>query len=83
MAEEIEGRGAQVEDGLRMSLIQVMGKAVDQGSEDGGIDQPHSSGCRVFIIPGLEKSLEPEDIASAIQPGIWEAQSSELLPHGT
>ena len=80
-AEEV-GQGAQVKNGLGMSLIRVMGEAVDQGSEDGDVDWPHSSGCRVFINPGLEKGLELEDIVGAIQPGIQEAQSGELLPHG-
>ena len=46
-----------------------MGKAVDQGLEYGDIDWPHLSGCRVFIIPGLEKGLELEDVVGAIKWG--------------
>ena len=81
-AEEIEGQGAQVKDGFGMSLIQVMGKAVDQGLEDGDIDWPHPSRCGAFIIPGLEKSLELEDVVGAIQLGIREAQLGKHLSNG-
>ena len=60
-----------------------MGKAGDQGSEDGDIDGPHASGCGVFIIPGLEKGLEVEDVVGAFQLGIQEAQSGKFLPQST
>ena len=51
--------------------------------EDGDIDEPHMKGSGVVIIPGLEEGLEVVHVVGAIQPGIQEAQSGKLLPHGT
>ena len=39
-AEEVEGKGAQVKDGLGTCLIGVMGETGDQGLEDGDVDWP-------------------------------------------
>ena len=75
VTEEVEGKGA--------CLIRVVGEAGGQGLEDGDVDWPYIRGCGVYIVPGLEEGLEPEDIVGAIQPGIWEAQLGKLLPHGT
>ena len=80
-AKEEECKGGEVKDGLGMGLIAVMGEAGDEGLEDGDVDQPHLSGDRVFIGPGLEEGLESEDAIDAIQLGIQVAQSGELLAH--
>ena len=82
-AEEEEGKGRQVKDGLGMSLVMVLGKAGDKGMEDGDVDGPHPGGGGVLIGPGLRKSLEAEGVMHAIQVGIQEAQSGELLAHGS
>jgi hypothetical protein len=81
-AEEVEGEDGQVEDDLGTGLVRVTGKAACQGVEDGDVDRPHMSGCRVHISPNLEESFQAEDVVVAIQPGIREAQSGELLAHG-
>ena len=39
-AEEVEGEGAQIKDGLGMYVIKVVREAGDQGSEDGDVDWP-------------------------------------------
>ena len=62
-----------------MGLVLVMGKARDEGAEDGDVDGPHPGGSGVLIRPGLEEGLESD----AVQAGIREAQSGELLAHGT
>ena len=83
MAEEEEGEGTQVEDGLGAGLVTVLGKAGDEGMEDGDVDGPHPGGGGVFICPGFEEGLESEGVMDAIQAGIREAQSGELLAHGS
>ena len=60
-----------------------MGEGVDEGAKDGDVDGPDTGGSGVLISPGFEEGLEVEDVVGAIQPGIWEAQSGEHLPHGT
>ena len=82
LAEEEEGEGREVKDGLCLGLIMVLGEAGDKGMEDGDVDQPHPGGGGVLIGPGLEEGLETEDIMDAILPGIQEAQSEELLAYG-
>ena len=82
-AEEIEGEGAQVQDGLGPWLVGGLGEGGDQGSEDGDVDRPDPRRGRVLIRPSLEEGLEAEDIMGAFQPGIREAQSGERLSHGT
>ena len=82
-AEEEESEGGQVEDGLGSGLFLVMGKARNKGMEDGDVDGPHPGGGGVLICPGLEEGLKSEGVMDAIQAGIWEAQSGELLAHGT
>ena len=58
-----------------------MGEAVCQGMEDGDIDGPDASVCRVFISPGLEEAPEMKDVVGAIQLlGIWEAQLVNSCP---
>ena len=82
LAEEEEGEGREVKDGLCLGLIMVLGEAGDEGAEDGDVDWPHPGGGGVLIGPGLEEGFEVKDIMDAIQPGIQEAQSGELLAHG-
>ena len=82
-AEEEESKGGQVEDGLGSGLVLVMGKAHDEGVEDGDVDGPHPGGGGVLICPGLEEGLKSEGVMDAIQAGIQEAQSGELLAYGT
>ena len=82
LTEEIEGEGAQVQDGLGPWLVGGLGEGGDQGSEDGDVDRPDPRRGRVLIRPSLEEGLEAEDIVGAFQPGIQEAQSGECLPHG-
>ena len=65
-----------------MWVISVIGEAGDQGLEDGNVDRPDLRGCRVLIIPGLEKGFELDDIVGAIQLGIQEAQLGKHLSHG-
>ena len=71
MAEEVEGKGAQVKDGVGTGAIRGLGEGIDKGAKDGDVDGP--GGSRVLISPGFEEGLEAEDIVGAIQPGIWEA----------
>ena len=72
-AEEEKGEGTQVEDGLGVGLVTVLGKAGDEGAEDGDVDGPHLGGGGVFIRPGFEEGLESEGVMDAIQAGIREA----------
>ena len=82
-AEEEESKGGQVKDGLGLGLVLVLGKAHDEGMEDGDVDGPHPGGGGLLICPGLKEGLESEGVMDAIQAGIPEAQSGELLAHGT
>ena len=43
-AEEEEGKGREVEDGLCLGLIMVLGEAGNEGTEDGDVDRPHPGG---------------------------------------
>ena len=79
--EEIEGEGAQVQDGLGPGLVGGLGEGGDQGSEDSDVDGPDTRRGGVRIRPSLEEGLEAEDIMGAFQPGIREAQSGERLSH--
>ena len=83
VAEEIEGEGAQVQDGLGSVAVSGLGEGCDQGSEDHDVDGPDMGRSGVLICPSLEEGLEAEDVMGAFQPGIWEAQSGKHLPHGT
>ena len=83
VAEEEESKGGQVKGGLGLGLVSVVGKACDEGAEDGNVDGPHPGRGGVLIRPGLEEGLKLEGVMDAIQAGIWEAQSGELLAHGT
>ena len=83
VAEEEESKGGQVKDGLGSGLVLVMGKACDEGTEDGNVDGPHPGRGGVLIHPGLEEGLKSEGVIDAVQAGIWEAQLGELLAHGT
>ena len=58
-----------------------VGEAGDEGTKDGDVDWPYPGG--VLIGPSFEEGLEPKGVMDAIQMGIWEAQSGELLSHGT
>ena len=60
----------------------VLGEAGNEDTEDGDVDWPHLGGGGVLIGPGFEEGLESEGVMDAIQVGIWEAQSGELLAHG-
>ena len=82
-AEEEESKGGQVKDGLGSGLVTVLGKAGNESTEDGDIDGPHLGGGGVLIHPGLEEGLESEGVMDAVQAGIREAQSGELLAHGS
>ena len=82
VAEEEESKGGQVKDGLGLGLVLVLGKAHDEGMEDGDVDGPHPGGGGVLICPGLKEGLESESVMDAVQAGIQEAQSGELLSHG-
>ena len=44
VAEEEESKGGQVKDGLGSGLVSVMGKACNEGAEDGDVDGPHPGG---------------------------------------
>ena len=81
-AKEEEGEGRQVKNGLGMGLVMVLGKAGDEGMEDGDVDGPHPGKGGVLISPGLKEGLEVEGVTDAVQVGIQEAQSGELLAHG-
>ena len=81
VTEEVEGKGAQVKDGLGLQAVGVMGEAGDQGLKDHDVDRPDMGGSGVLVLPSLEEGLEAEDIVGAIQPGIQEAQSGKCLPH--
>ena len=63
-------------------LVRGLHKAGNEGTEDGDVDRPHLGRGGVFIRPGFEECLEAESVMDAIQAGIWEAQSGELLAHG-
>ena len=82
LAKEEEGKGREVKDGLSSGLVMVLGKAGDEGTEDGNVDWPHPGGGRVLVSPGFEEGLESEGVMDAVQAGIREAQSGELLAHG-
>ena len=82
-AEKVEGKGAQVKDGLGMGAVRGLGEGLNQGLKDHDVDGPDTGGSRVCISPGLEEGLEAKDVVGAVQPGIREAQSGECLPHGT
>ena len=79
--EEVEGEGAQVQDGLGPWMVSGLGEGRDQGSENRDVDRPDMGGSGVLICPSLEEGLEAEDVMGAFQPGIREAQSGECLPH--
>ena len=64
-AKEEEGKGREVEDGLGMGLIMILGEAGDEGMEDGDVDWTHLGGGGICIGPGFEEGLEAEDIQSA------------------
>ena len=81
-AEEVEGKGAQVQDGLGPGAGSGSGEGCDQGLEDCDVDGPDMGRSGVLIRPSFEEVLEVEDIMGAFQPGIWEAQSGKCLPHG-
>ena len=66
-----------------MGLVAVLGKALDEGMEDGDIDGPNMGGSGVLIHPGLEEGLKSEGVMDAIQVGIREAQLGELLAHSS
>ena len=83
MAKEEESEGRQIEDGLGAGLVMVLGKAGDEGAEDGDIDRPHPGGGGVLVRPGLEEGLESEGVMDAVQAVIWEAQLGELLAPGS
>ena len=83
MAKEEEGKGRQVKDGVGAGLVAFLGKACDEGAEDGDVDGPHLGGGGVLVRPGLEEGLESEGVMDAIQAGIREAQLGELLAHGS
>ena len=82
-AEEVEGKGAQVEDGVGTGGVRGLGEGLEQGTKDRNVDGPDTGGSRVLVGPGLEEGLEAKDVVGAFQPGIREAQSGERLPHGT
>ena len=82
VAEEEESKGGQVEDGLGSGLVMVMGKAGDEGMKDDDVDWPHLGGGGVLVSPSFEEGLESEGVMDAIQAGIREAQSGELLAQG-
>ena len=79
--EEVEGKGAQVKDGLGAGAVWGLGEGLDQGMKDRDVDGPDAGGSGVLIRPGPEEGLEAKDVMGAIQPGIGEAQSGECLPH--
>ena len=81
VAEEVEGEGAQVKDGVGTGAIRGLGEGLEQGSKDGDVDGPDTGGSGVLVSPGLEEGLEAEDVVGAIQLGIWEAQLGKCLPH--
>ena len=83
VVEEEESEGGQVKDGLGSGLVVVLGKTGDEGMKDGDVDWPHPGGGWVLISPSFEKCLESEGVMDAIQAGIREAQSGELLSHST
>ena len=56
----------------------VLGKAGDEGTEDGDVYRPHLGRGGVFVCPGFEEGLESEGVMDAVQAGIREAQSGEL-----
>ena len=64
-------------------LVMVLGKAGDEGTEDGDVYRPHLGRGGVFVCPGFEEGLESEVVMDAVQAGIREAQSGELLAHGS
>ena len=70
VAEEVEGKGAQVKNCLGPWAVGSMGEGLNEGSEDGDVDRPDTRGSGVFVCPSLEEGLEVEDIVGAIQPGI-------------
>ena len=82
VAEEVEGKGAQVQDGLGPGAVSGSGEGCDQGSEDCDVDEPDTGRSGVLIHPSFEEGLEAEDVMGAFQPGIQEAQSGKHLPHG-
>ena len=82
MAKEVEGEGAQVEDGMGTGAVGGLGEGLDQGSKNCDVDGPDTGGSRVLISLGLEEGIEAKDVVGAIQLGIWEAQLGECLPHG-
>ena len=82
VAEEEESEGGQVKDGLGSGLVLVMGKACNEGTEDGNVDGPHPGRGGVLIRPGLEEGFKLEGVMDAVQAGIQEAQLGELLAHG-
>ena len=57
MAEEEEGEGTQVENGLGMGLVMVLGKAGDEGMEDGDVDGPHPGGGGCSSAQALKRVL--------------------------
>ena len=80
-AEEVEGKGAQVKDGLGPWMVRDVGEGCNQGLEDHDVNGPDMRGSGVLICPSLEEGFEAEDIVGAFQPGIREAQSGKCLPH--
>ena len=81
MAEEEEANNAEVYDGLGLAWFRVILESLCQDSQDCEVVGPHLQGGWVFIVPGLEKGSESVNVLGAIQSGIREVQSSELLAH--
>ena len=82
VAEEVEGEGAQVQDGLGPGAVSGLGEGCDQGLEDHDVDGPDMGRGRVLVCPSFEEGLEAEDVMGTFQPGIREVQLGKCLPHG-